>query len=99
MRFHGPRPRVRGAPQFLLPVAGPDRCSLISKIPEDILLAGNVARVESFISGATLEQVALFDASCAERSSGILFWIVSSEGREGDLEIYRRSLDYLWGRV
>ena len=62
-------------------------------------MAGDVARVESFISGATLEQVALLGASCAERSSGILFWIVSSEGREGDLEIYRRSLDYLWGRV
>ncbi|MBB4759773.1 hypothetical protein ACFQFC_26905 [Amorphoplanes digitatis] len=52
--------------------------------------------IDEFAVVASREQAALFSAACAERSSGILFWTVSSSGRPADLDRYVRTLDMLW---
>ena len=54
------------------------------------------ARVEEFLSVATDAQAALLGAACAERASGILFWVVSRDGRDEDLEAYKSALEFIW---
>jgi hypothetical protein len=41
-------------------------------------------------------QAAVLGAACVERASGILFLTVSRGGREGDIEIYRKALEFIW---
>lgn len=43
------------------------------------------------------EQSALFAAVCTERAIGILFWAAANEGRQSDLEFYRKALEQVWG--
>jgi len=52
--------------------------------------------IEVFLEGASLGQAAVFTAACAERVAGILFWVVSREGRDDDLDAYASTLDLLW---
>ena len=59
-------------------------------------MAGIDARVEEFLSAATEAQAALLGAACVERASGILFWVVSRDGREHDLEVYKSALEFIW---
>jgi hypothetical protein len=59
-------------------------------------LAGIDARVEEFLSVATEAQAALLGAACVERASGILFWVVSRDGRKEDLEVYKSALEFIW---
>jgi hypothetical protein len=59
-------------------------------------LAGFAERLDGFLADASTEQAALFGAACVERACGILFWVVSKEGRESDAEVYSAALDDLW---
>jgi hypothetical protein len=59
-------------------------------------LAGIVDPLEVFLESASSAQAALFTAACAERVAGILFWVVSREGRHDDLGAYASTLDLLW---
>jgi hypothetical protein len=43
------------------------------------------------------EQSALFAAACTERAIGILFWVAANEGRQADVEFYRKALEQVWG--
>ncbi|MGW5672094.1 hypothetical protein [Micromonospora sp. NPDC003776] len=47
----------------------------------------------------SIEEAALFAAACAERASGILFWVVSEDGRHDDLDQYHEALELLWAPV
>ncbi|MEU5941933.1 hypothetical protein ABZ807_22730 [Micromonospora sp. NPDC047548] len=51
---------------------------------------------DEFSKIASIEQASLFSAACAERASGILFWVVSEGDRSDDLDRYREALEMLW---
>ena len=64
-------------------------------------MAGITDSVKVFIAEAGRQQAVLFAACCVERAAGILFWAVSRQNRIGDLDVYSRTLEYIWmaGRV
>lgn len=64
---------------------------LLARLPKVYLL-----NIDSFSENASREQAAVFAAACSERTSGILFWTVSADGRSSDLERYVETLDMLW---
>ncbi|MBT2365914.1 hypothetical protein J7E88_11505 [Streptomyces sp. ISL-10] len=45
---------------------------------------------------ASFDQARAFAAACAERTSGVLFWALTEDGREGDREVYLQALEALW---
>jgi hypothetical protein len=59
-------------------------------------LVGIADSVKGFLAEAGQAQAALFAAACAERAAGILYWVVSQQGRADDLEFYSRALEHLW---
>ncbi|ACU71255.1 hypothetical protein Caci_2337 [Catenulispora acidiphila DSM 44928] len=59
-------------------------------------MAGIDAGVEAFLSTAGKAQAALLGAACLERASGILFWVVSRDGRAEDLKVYDNALEFIW---
>lgn len=59
-------------------------------------MAGSADPLRGFLESASSAQAALFTAACAERAAGILFWVVSREGRDDDLGMYASTLDLLW---
>lgn len=53
--------------------------------------------LERLASEGSHEQSVLFAAACAERAVGILFWVAANEGRQADVEFYRKALEQVWG--
>ncbi|MFG3686007.1 hypothetical protein [Micromonospora sp. NPDC047740] len=54
---------------------------------------------DEFAETASIEQAALFSAACAERAIGVLFRVVSEDGRRDDLDRYHEALEMLWTPV
>ncbi|MBS2548922.1 hypothetical protein KGQ19_18820 [Catenulispora sp. NL8] len=54
--------------------------------------------LERLSANGSREQSALFAAACAERAVGILFWVAANEGRQADLDFYRKALEQVWGQ-
>lgn len=54
---------------------------------------------DEFSGIASIEQAAFFGAACAERASGVLFWVVSEDDRRDDLDRYHEALEMLWNPV
>ncbi|MBS2537196.1 hypothetical protein KGQ20_31010 [Catenulispora sp. NF23] len=54
--------------------------------------------LERLSAKGSRKQSALFAAACAERAVGILFWVAANEGRQADLDFYRKALEQVWGQ-